>query len=103
MLAAGSGAAKLLRGPALEGGRALALAEVVVGAAVILGAGLGLARARPLAWIAVAAAAVVITLSSVGHVRASLRDQARRAASEEARFRRFVERGDPAAGRGGRP
>lgn len=92
LLAAGSGALKVLRGYATGDRRVPALLEIGVGAAVVLGSGLGLARARPLAWVAVAAAAAVITLSSVAHVRASLRDQARRAASEEARFRRFVER-----------
>lgn len=91
LLAAGSGALKILRGYATGARRAPARLEIMVGAAVILASGLGLGRTRPLAWVAVAATAAVITLSSVAHVRASLHDQAQRAASEEARFRRFVE------------
>jgi Kef-type K+ transport system membrane component KefB len=92
LLAAGSGAVKLMRGRASGDGRSAAFVEVVVGAAVVLGSGIGLARARPLAWTAVAAAIVAITMSSVVHVRAGLRNQATRAASEEARFRRYLGR-----------
>jgi hypothetical protein len=95
LLAAGSGAVKLLRGGrGANEGRSFAVVEVGVGAAVILGSGMGLARIRPLAWAAVATAAVAITASSVAHFRAGLRDQARRAASEEARFRLFLGRPD---------
>jgi len=91
LLAGGSGAVKLLRGSrGANEGRSFAVVEVVVGAAVILGSGMGLARARPLAWAAVVTAATAITASSVAHVRAGLRDQARRTATEEARFRRFL-------------
>jgi hypothetical protein len=84
LLAAGSGAVKLLRGSrgAIEG-RSFALVEVVVGAAVILGSGMGLARTRPLAWAAVATAAVAITASSVG-TSGRARDQARRGFEEAA-------------------
>lgn len=93
LLAAGSGAVKLLRGARSDGGRSpFAVVEVVVGAAVILGSGMGLGRVRPLAWAAVAVAAVAIATGSVAHVRAALRDQARRAASEETRFRRRLGR-----------
>lgn len=93
LLAVGSGTAKIVRGPAAaDDRRSFAVVEVVVGAAVILGSGLGLAGARPLAWTAVGTAAVAIAWSSVVHVRAGLRDHARRAASEEVRFRRFLDR-----------
>ena len=93
LLAAGSGAVKLLRGSRASGDRrSFAVVEVVVGAAVVLGSGMGLARARPLAWAAVVTAGAAITLSSVRHVRAGLHDQARRTASEEARFRRYLGR-----------
>lgn len=95
LLAAGSGAVKLFRRSRESNDReSFAVVEVVVGAAVILGSGMGLARARPLAWAAVATAAVAITASSVAHVRAGLRDQARRTASEEARFRQYLGRTD---------
>ena len=95
LLAAGSGAVKLLRGGrGANEGRSFAVVEVVVGAAVILGSGMGLARARPLAWLAIATTSAAITASSVAHVRAGLRDQARRTGSEEARFRRYLGRSD---------
>ena len=95
LMAAGSGAVKLLRGSGASGDRrSFAVVEVVVGAAVVLGSGLGLARARPLAWAAVVTAGASIILSSVTHVRAGLRDQAKRAESEEARFRKFLGRSD---------
>jgi hypothetical protein len=92
LLAAGSGAVKLLRGRAARDHRSYIAAEVLVGAAVVLGSGVGLARVRPLAWVAVAAASAAMLVSSVVHVRAGLRDQARRNASEEARFRQFLGR-----------
>lgn len=90
MLAAGSGAVKLLRGHPSGERRSFATVEVIVGAVVILGSGVGLARERPLAWAAVVLAAVAVILSSAAHVRAGLRDQARRTASEERRFRQFL-------------
>jgi len=93
ILAAGSGTVKLLRKARGDGGRPpFAVVEVMVGAAVILGSGMGLGRARPLAWVAVASAAAAIAAGSAAHVRAGLRDQERRAASEEARFRRSLGR-----------
>jgi hypothetical protein len=93
LLAAGSGAVKLLRGARGSGVRPpFAVVEVVVGSAVILASGMGLGRARPLAWVAVASAVAAIAAGSAAHVRAGLRDQARRAASEEARFRRYLGR-----------
>jgi len=101
LLAGGSGAVKLLRGRAAAIRRPYAMVELLVGAAVVLGSGVGLARARPLAWTAVAAAVAAMTVSSVAHVRAGLRDRAARAASEEARFRRFLERRDWAGPRPG--
>jgi hypothetical protein len=101
LLAAGSGAVKLLRGRARGDRRSYAAVEALVGAVVVLGSGMGLARARLLAWAAVAVAVVVIVASSVAHVRAALREQARRAGSEEARFRQFLGR-TGAASRGPR-
>jgi len=93
LLALGSGAFKLLRpAPGSDHRPSSTVVEVVVGAAVILGSGLGLGRARPLAWTAVAAAAAAIAAGSVAHVRAGLRHQERRSASEEARFRQRLRR-----------
>jgi len=93
LLALGSGAFKLLRPGHGSGWRpSSALVEVAVGAAVILGSGMGLGRARPLAWTAVAAAAAAITAGSAAHLRAGLREQARRNSSEEARFRQRLRR-----------
>jgi hypothetical protein len=93
VLAAGSGAAKLLAARRTGADRpAFAVPEVVVGAVVILGSGLGLARARPLAWTAVAVAALVIALATRAHVRRAMRARAGRAASEGARLREYVER-----------
>ena len=93
VLAAGSGAVKLRAQRAARVSRpALAVAELVVGTAVILGSGLGLARMRPLAWAVVAAAAAVIVLSSRAHVRRALAARAARELSEGARLRRYLER-----------
>jgi ABC-type siderophore export system fused ATPase/permease subunit len=91
ILAVGSGAAKLTaRSRDRFGVAPMALVEVVVGAIVILGSGAGLARLRPLAWTAVAAVVMAIGVSTVVHMRRALREQARRAASEESRLRQYL-------------
>lgn len=91
LVAAGSGATKLrARARDRYGLSPLALVEVTLGAILILGSAAGLARARPLAWTAVVAAVTAIAVSSVVHLRRALREQARRAASEDARLRQYL-------------
>jgi len=90
-LALGSGAVKLRTGArALAGRSSLALGEVCAGGAVAIGAGLGLARLRPLAWIAVAVTLVLVVASTVGHGRRIARRRADEAASAERRLRRHL-------------
>ncbi|MDH4043309.1 MAG: hypothetical protein OEY20_15755 [Gemmatimonadota bacterium] len=91
-LALGSGAIKLrARTRALAGRSPLAMAEIVAGAGMVAGAGLGLARARPLAWVSVVAVLGLVVVSAVSHARHLTRLAAERERSAEARFRRYVE------------
>ena len=92
LLAAGSGAVKLRQRPRSRlGVSPWAVAEVVVGAATVLGSGLGLARARPAAWTVVGATLVLVFVSSLKHFARALEEGRRRAESEEARLRRYVQ------------
>jgi hypothetical protein len=92
LLGAGSGATKL-RGyrRTCVGIPRLALSEVVAGALLILGSGIGLARLRAVAWPAVAVTAVVVIVSSALHWRAWRRAWRRRRESEELRLKQFLE------------
>jgi len=94
-LALGSGAIKL-RGRTRDtlGASRLTKAELVAGAAIAAGAGLGLARVRPLAWLAVVTVTVVICASAVSHVKRVVRRAAERDRSAEQRFRRYFEQRD---------
>lgn len=88
----GSGAIKLRgRTRALLGTSRLAVWEIVAGGVAIAGAGLGLARARPLAWLIVVTMIVLLGASAVSHARRIGRAAAERERSAERRFRRFVQ------------
>lgn len=92
-LALGSGAVKLrARTRALAGHSRLAFLEVVAGAVMVAGAGLGLARLRPLAWLAVALVVAVVAASAVAHARRLTRAAEHRERSAERRFRQYLER-----------
>lgn len=87
LLAVGSGGIKLRHGaPA----RAWALAELLLGAATVLASGLGIARARPVAWAVVAALAALVIGSSWVHLRGAVEAARERAASEAARLREHL-------------
>lgn len=91
LLAAGSGAVKL-RGRSRQFAHwTLATGEVAVGALVVLGSGVGLARLRPLAWTAVATAVAVMAMSSAVHLSRVLGARRRRAGSEGERLQRQVD------------
>jgi hypothetical protein len=92
ILAGLSGAVKL-RGHARTGlGRPrLARAELVLGALLVLGSAAGLARARPLAWMAVALTAGAVAVSSVLHLRKWRAHWRRRVESEGDRLEEYLE------------
>jgi hypothetical protein len=91
-LALGSGAIKL-RGRTRDtlGASRLTTAELVAGALMAAGAGLGLARVRPLAWLAVVLVVVLVGASAVSHAKRVARRAAERDRSAEERFRRYLE------------
>lgn len=91
-LAGLSGAVKL-RGHARTGlGRPrLAQAEIVLGALLILGSATGLARTRPLAWMAVALTAGAVAVSSALHLQKWRRHWRRRVESEGERLEEYLE------------
>lgn len=90
-LALGSGVAKLRTGVrVLVGSSPLTLGEVCAGGVVALGAGLGLARLRPFAWIAVTVTLALVAVSTVAHGRRIARRGAEQAASAERRLRRHL-------------
>jgi membrane protein implicated in regulation of membrane protease activity len=92
-LALGSGAVKLrTRTRTLAGQSPLAVAEMLAGAILVAGAGLGLARARPLAWLSVLAVLGLVVVSAVSHARHLMRRAAEQERSAEQRFRRYLER-----------
>ena len=92
VLAAASGGLKLRsRVRSLLGNSPLAIAETVAGVLTVLGSGVGLADARPFAWIVVASVVGLIAVSSVGHVRAALRRREKRDASEETRLKLYLQ------------
>ena len=72
----------------------LATAETAAGALAIIAAGAGLARTRPLAWTLVAGVIALILLSSLSHVRGTLRQRQRREASEGERLRSYLQSRD---------
>jgi len=90
-LALGSSAVKL-RGRTRDklGASRLTVAELVGGAVMVAGAGLGLARVRPLAWLAVAIVLVVVAASAISHVKRVARHATERDRSAEQRFRRYL-------------
>jgi hypothetical protein len=90
-LALGSGAIKL-RGHTRDrlGHSRLTTTELVAGALLAAGAGLGLARVRPLAWLAVVTVLVVVAASAVSHAKRIARQAAERDRSAEQRFRRYL-------------
>ncbi len=91
LLAAASGGFKLRpRVRALLGYSSLAVAEVVLGALTIIGSGIGLARARPLAWAVVVGVFGLILWSAAAHVRALMLHQKKHEALEGARLRSFL-------------
>lgn len=94
-LALGAGAIKL-RGRTRDtlGASRLTIAELVGGAVMVAGAGLGLARVRPLAWLAVVTVLVVVAASAVSHAKRVARRLAERDQSAEQRFRRYLNQGD---------
>jgi hypothetical protein len=97
-LALGSGAVKLRpRARAQIAVSWLTLGEVASGGVLIAGAALGLARIRPLAWLAVAVAGIVVAVAEVIHVRRLADQAAERDRSAERRFRRYLDRGDRGA------
>jgi len=91
VLALGSGAIKL-RGRTGDtlGASPLTTAELVGGAVLVAGAGLGLARVRPLAWLAVVTVMVLVGASAVSHAKRIARRAAERDRSAEQRFRRYL-------------
>jgi hypothetical protein len=92
LLAAASGGLKLrVRTRSLVGMSRLAVAEVIMGALMVLGSGAGLARLRPTAWTAVVAVSGLIVLSAVMHVRRAARHQRQCEASEGERLKRYLE------------
>lgn len=68
----------------------LAAAEVVLGALLVLGSGVGLARVRPLAWAGVALAGATVLVSSVLHLRTWLGHWRRRRDSEGSRLEEYL-------------
>ncbi len=94
LLAAGSGAIKLRHRPTgVRSTARLAPMEIIVGAATVLASGLGLGRVRPAAWTVVAATSALLFASTLASARATLRNQARREASEGERLQRHLETG----------
>jgi uncharacterized membrane protein (DUF441 family) len=87
LLAAVSGGFKLRpRVRSLLGVSTLAVLETAVGVSTILGSGVGLAGVRPLAWLAVAVASILIVVSTAAHVRKALQAREKLEASEAARL-----------------
>ena len=90
-LALGSGAIKLRAATQTLVGRSpLTLAEILMGAVVAFGAGAGLARVRPLAWLAVAATLGLVAAATVAHGRRIARSGKERERSTERRLRRYL-------------
>ncbi len=73
-----------------------AVAEVLAGATTVIGAGVGLARARPLAWVVVAGVMTLIAVSASAQVRQAVRYKRAREESEGERLRNYLRtRGTP--------
>jgi hypothetical protein len=92
VLALGSGAIKLRNraGDTLSASR-LTVGELLGGAVLVAGAGLGLARVRPLAWLTVVTVIVLMAASAVAHAKRIARGVAERDRSAEQRFRRSLD------------
>jgi hypothetical protein len=87
LLAAGSGALKLReRTRARLGVSPLTVTELVLGAGMIAGSGLGLSRARPAAWTFVGVLLAVVIISAVRHIKEALKFRDRMAQSESDRL-----------------
>jgi hypothetical protein len=92
VLALASGAVKLRsRTRWLAGRSPLVVGEIGAGAVLAVGAGLGLARLRPLAWLGVVVALAVVVASSAVHARRLRRAAEARDQSAERRFRQYIE------------
>lgn len=91
LLGLASGGLKL-RGRVREtlGYSPLAVAEAVVGAITLTGSGIGLARARPLAWTLVAVTLVLTVLSTWAHARLVGRYVKKREESEALRLKAYL-------------
>ncbi len=99
LLAAASGGLKLRsRVRSLVGFSSLAVFETAFGVLTILGVGAGLARVRPLAWVAVAVVFLLVAVSSIAHVRRALRRREIREASEAERLAKHLEAADDGHG-----
>ena len=97
--AAASGGLKLRsRVRSLHGISPLAVSEAAIGVLTILGTGVGLARARPLAWAVVAVVFLLIVVSSIAHVREALRRRERQEASEAERLANHLQATDDGHG-----
>jgi hypothetical protein len=91
VLAAGSGAVKLTaRARRHHPAGPLATVEAIVGVALVVASGLGLARIRPV-WAAVVVTGLVVIASSATALRRARAARAERTASEGLRLRQYVE------------
>ena len=68
----------------------LAIVEIVFGVLTLAGAGVGLARARPFAWILVVSTLVMTLSSTWAHVRLVSRYVEKRRQSEAMRLRTYL-------------
>ncbi len=95
LLVAASGALKIWRGSRQSSPRsALAVAELVFGAATVLASGVGLSRVRPAAWIAVAILGGLLLASSTAHVKRTLERHRDRQRTEAHRLRAHMGQGN---------
>ena len=81
-----------LRGRVQEtiGRSPLTIAEAVAGALSLIGSGLGLSRARPLAWAVVVVTIGLTLISTWAHARSLARYVRRRKASEALRLKAYL-------------
>lgn len=68
----------------------LAIVETLIGAFTLVGSGIGLSRARALAWLAVLATLTLIFVSNWAHARRVRRLVAKRKESEALRLETFL-------------
>lgn len=92
LLAVASGGFKLRgRVRALLGQSALAIMEVVLGAATVIGSGVGLWRVRPVAWAVVVGMLGLIVVSLLAHARRAVRHRRTQEQSEAARLASYLQ------------